>query len=374
LFASIFAAELGWAGISPLLPTYQERYGLSDVATGLILTLASVGILLGCLSAGGLSNRYPVRTLTLWAMGALTIGNLIVGVSGSYALLLLGRMLFGIGLGTMWVTGTAWLHDAAGAHGARALALTTSVAGAANLIGPGIIGWLADHVAVGAPFLILSGLTAVLTVVLLVVRADAGTTLGSDPPFREMLRAARADHLMVTSIVITLAVAMLWMSAELLVSLRLDAHGYGASDIGLAFSLASLLFLIGSAVTSARAERYATTRVAAAWTAVFAVSIVIGAIGDAPATTLVFLLAMGATTGVLVALTYPLGAVGAARGGFNVAVVGTLLTVVWAGAGLVGPTLGAAASERVGEGAWFLALAAFGLAAAAWMWVRRDRV
>jgi predicted MFS family arabinose efflux permease len=374
LFAAIFAAELGWAGISPLLPTYQERYGLSDVATGLILTLASVGILLVCLPAGGLSNRLPVRTLTLWAMGALAIGNLIVGLSGSYGVLLLGRMLFGIGLGTMWVTGTAWLYEAAGSDAARALALTTSVVGAANLIGPGIIGWLAEHVAVGAPFVILSALTGLLLVTLLLVPSTEGTTVASDPPLREMLRAARADHLMLTSIVITLAVALLWMSAELLLSLRLDANGLNASGIGLAFSLASALFLIASAITSARAERYATARIAAVWTAVFAGAIVLGAIGDGTGTTLVFLVAMGATTGVLVALTYPLGAVGAERGGFSVAVVGALLTLVWAGAGLVGPTLGASASEHVSEAVWWLALAALGLAAAAWMWIRRDRV
>jgi MFS family permease len=189
-----------------------------------------------------------------------------------------------------------------------------------------------------------------------------------------MLRAARADHLMLTSIVITLAVALLWMSAELLLSLRLDANGLNASGIGLAFSLASALFLIASAITSARAERYATARIAAVWTAVFAGAIVLGAIGDGTGTTLVFLVAMGATTGVLVALTYPLGAVGAERGGFSVAVVGALLTLVWAGAGLVGPTLGASASEHLSEAVWWLALAALGLAAAAWMWIRRDRV
>jgi predicted MFS family arabinose efflux permease len=374
LFAAIFAAELGWAGISPLLPTYQERYGLTDVATGLILTLASVGILLVCLPAGGLSNRFSVRRLTLWAMAALTVGNLIVGLSDSYGVLLLGRMLFGIGLGTMWVTGTAWLHDAAGTDGARALALTTSVVGAANLIGPGIIGWFAQHVAVGAPFVILAGLTGVLLVALLLVPATEGTEVGSDPPLREMLRAARADHLMMTSVIITLAVALLWMSAELLVSLRLDAHGFDASGIGLAFSFASLLFLVASAVTSARAERYATVRVAAVWTAGFAVSIALGALGEGPGPTLVFLAAMGATTGVLVAITYPLGAVGAARGGFNVAVVGALLTLVWAGAGLVGPTLGAAASEHLSDGVWFLALAVFGLASAGWMWLRRGNL
>ena len=36
LFVAIFVAELGWAGIAPLLPTYQSDYGLTDVATSSI--------------------------------------------------------------------------------------------------------------------------------------------------------------------------------------------------------------------------------------------------------------------------------------------------------------------------------------------------
>jgi predicted MFS family arabinose efflux permease len=372
LFAALFVAELGWAGISPLLPTYQDSYVLSDVATGLILTLASVGILLVCLPAGGLSNRFAVRSLTLWGLAALTAGNLTVGLSGSYGALLTGRMLYGLGLGTMWITGTAWLHDAAGEDAARALALTTSVVGAANLIGPGLIGWCAERFDVGTPFVILSVLTGAMLVVLILARSPEGRAVGADPPLREMLRAARTDHAMLTSIVITLAVALMWMSAELLVPLRLDARGFDASEIGLAFSLASAMFLIGSVVVSARAERYATVRFAAAWTAVFGAAILIGAVGTGAVPTLVFLAAMGATTGVLVALTYPLGALGAAHGGFNVAIVGALLTLVWAGAGLLGPTVGAGAADSIGDQAWFAGLALLGLAAAAWMWFGRS--
>src|SRR5205085_4699352 len=126
LFVAIFVAELGWAGVSPLLPTFEVRYGLTDVTTGLIVSLASVGILIVSLPVSGLTNRFAVRTMTVWSVGILTVGNLVVGVSGSYAVLLAGRVVFGIGLGMIWVTGTAWLHDAAGDSAPRALALTTS--------------------------------------------------------------------------------------------------------------------------------------------------------------------------------------------------------------------------------------------------------
>jgi MFS family permease len=138
------------------------------------------------------------------------------------------------------------------------------------------------------------------------------------------------------------------------------------------FSAVSIVFVVASAATSRRAERYATVRVSAAWTAAFALCVLIAVVGAGPAPTIAFLLTMGLTTGVLAALTYPLGVAGAAQGGFNVAVVGALLNLCWAISGLLGPTIAGTASELVDDRVWFLALAAFGLAAAAWMWRRRD--
>jgi predicted MFS family arabinose efflux permease len=371
LFVAIFVAELGWSGISPLLPSYEARYGLTDVATGLIVSLASVGILVVSLPASGLSNRFGVRKLTLWSLGVLAAGNLVVGLSNSYAALLAGRTVYGVGLGMIWVTGTAWLHDAAGDSGARALALTTSVVGAAALLGPTFSGWLGERFTLGTPFIVLGGLTAVVLVVLLLLRSSTGDSTESNPPLREMLRAARADALMVTSIVLTLAVALMWMSAELLVPLRLHDLGYGAARIGFAFSAASIVFLTSSAVTSARAERWATVRVATIWMAAFAVSVLIAVIGVGAVPTISFLLAAGLTTGVLIAITYPLGATGATQGGFSVAVVGALINIVWAASGLIGPIVGGAVAQAVGDRLWFVGLAVGAVASAAWMWRRR---
>jgi predicted MFS family arabinose efflux permease len=371
LFGAIFAAELGWAGISPLLPSFQDRYGLSDVGTGLIVSVASVGILLVSLPASALTNRFSVRSMTLTSLGALALGNVGVGLSHSYVALLLARMVFGVGLGAIWVTGTAWLHDAAGESGPRALALTTSVVGAGSLIGPALTGSLGERYSLGTPFLVLGTIVAVLLVVLAVLPTPTGRVVEPGPPLREMLRDARADVMMLSALVLTLAVSLMWMSAELLAPLRLDDHGFSAAGIGLVFSCVSIVFVLTSAITSARAERYATIRLSAVWTVAFAACVLLAIVGTSPAPTVVFLLAMGLTTGVLVALTYPLGVAGAAQGAFSVAVVGALINLVWAMSGLLGPTIGGVAAQIADDRLWFLALAACGFVAAAWMWRRR---
>jgi predicted MFS family arabinose efflux permease len=373
LFGAIFAAELGWAGISPLLPSFQDRYELTDVRTGLIVSVASMGILLVSLPASALTNRLSLRSLTLCSLIALALGNLGVGFSRSYAALLVARLIFGVGLGTLWVTGTAWLHAAAGKGASRALALTTSVVGAASLIGPALTGSLGERYSLGTPFFLLGGVVVLLLVILALLPTQSGREVDPGPPLREMLRAARAQATMLSGLVLTLAVALMWMSTELLAPLRLAEHGFGASEIGIVFSAVSIVFVASSALTSARAERYATIRLSSVWTAAFAACVLIAIVGVTPAPTIVFLVAMGITTGVLVALTYPLGVAGAAAGGFNVAVVGALINLVWALSGLVGPTVGGAAAQLVDDRLWFAGLAVCGFGAAAWMWRRRER-
>jgi len=372
LFAAIFVAELGWAGISPLLPHYQDRFGLTDTATGVVLSIAAVGILLVSLPASALSSRIAVRTLTLWGTGSLAVGNLIVGVASSYPMLLAGRWFVGIGLGTMWVTATAWLHDAAGEDAPKALALTTTVVGVGSLVGPAIAGYLGERFSLGTPFVELGIVCALAGVMLAFAPGYEGREPEPGPPFLEMVRAARVDAMMITSLVLTLVVALMWMTTELLAPLRLDGLGYSATAIGVVFSGSSILFAASSALTARRADRFATIRIAARWTAAFAIGLVIVIVSSSAAATIAFLLVMGVTSGVMVALTYPLGAVGAREGGFSVAVVGALLNIVWAISGIVGPIFGGSISQAAGDHVVFGGLAAVGVCAAAWMWRRRS--
>jgi predicted MFS family arabinose efflux permease len=370
LFATLFVAELGWAGISPLLPDLEDRYSLSDTTTGFILSIAGVGILLVSLPAGALSSRYSVRSLTLWGVAALAAGNLVTGFASSYGVLLLGRGLFGCGLGMMWVTGTAWLHDAAGDSGPQALALTTTVVGIGSLVGPAMSGFLGERYGLGVPFVALGLLCGLTGLALAVAPGDAGRVPEPSPPLRDMLRAARADELLVTSVLLSLVVSLMWMTIELLVPLRLADLGYTAAGIGLVFSIASIVFAGASAVAARGADRYATIRYSAFWTTLMAVGLGLGALVASGSATFVFLLAMAITSGMMIAVTYPLGAVGAREGGFSVAVVGALLNIVWAVSGILGPSIGGSVSGAIGDTTVFLLLAAVSVVCAAWMWTR----
>jgi predicted MFS family arabinose efflux permease len=221
------------------------------------------------------------------------------------------------------------------------------------------------------PFVLLGLLCGVTGLALFVAPDRSGRVAEPSPPLRDMLRAARADDLLITSILLSLVVSLMWMTIELLVPLRLDGLGYSASSIGLVFSVTSIVFAGASAVAAHGADRYATLRYSAVWTTIIAVALAIGGLVVSAPGTVVFLLAMGVTSGMMIAITYPLGAIGAREGGFSVAVVGALLNMVWAGSGIVGPSIGGTVSGAVGDAAVFALLAAVSLACAAWMWTRR---
>jgi hypothetical protein len=106
------------------------------------------------------------------------------------------------------------------------------------------------------------------------------------------------------------------------------------------------------------------------WTTLMAIGLGLGALVASGSATFVFLLAMAITSGMMIAVTYPLGAVGAREGGFSVAVVGALLNIVWAGSGILGPSVGGSVSGAIGDITVFLLLAAVSVVCAAWMWTR----
>jgi predicted MFS family arabinose efflux permease len=223
-----------------------------------------------------------------------------------------------------------------------------------------------EHLGLGAPFLILA-VASVAVVLALVLESSgtAGVPGEQEPALRDMVRAAGGDHLIRGSVLLMLTGSLLWLTTYLLVPLRLDAAGWSASDIGVVFSISSLIYAGVSWVVARRAERWATLGVAAAATAGLAASLLVVVVSSSVGATVGFLMLAGIATAVMIALTFPLGVAGSRH--VSVALVGGLLNVAWAISGLIGPTLGGIGAEAVGDRLTFLLLAAITGGAALWM-------
>ena len=366
LYGAILVSELSWSAVAPLLPTFAERFSLDAARTGLILSVASLAILAVSIPAGALTRRFGARRLSIVAALTMTLGNVLIGTVSGYAALLAGRTVFGVGLGMLWVGAPAWLHDVSGERRARTLSMTSALIGLGSLVGPGFAGIVAERLGTGAPFLILAATTAVAGVVLFASATPPHHASRVDEPrFGALLRAAGADDMVRTSVLLMFVGSILWLCSYVLVPARLDEAGWSAADIGIAFSVSSLLYAAVSWWIARRAERVATLGVAAGATAALAGSIVIAALGTSVGATMAFLMLAGLVTAVMIAITFPVGVRGPEH--VPVALIGGLLNVAWAVAGLIGPPLAGAAAEALGDRPTFLALAVFTAAVAAWI-------
>lgn len=357
VYLALFVGELSWQGVAPLIPTYVETFGLTDAAGGIVLSLASFGILVTSLPAGYITRHVPPRPLTILAMGVIALSDLLMIVAPSYPTIVLARLVFGVGFGTLWVSMAAWLDDAAGDDSPRVLAATTAVVGVGALLGPAYTGAVAERFGLNAPFVGLAVVTLALLVLLLVDRSGTGMRKDPAPPVRELLSAVGRDWDLSTMILLTVAASMVWLTADLLVPLRMGRSDWNAAQIGVVFSLSSLIFVAASALTARRADRLTRHSVVALATAVLAAFTMVPALLAGVPASVVFLLGASVTTGVTIALTFPFGLLAVERGKVTVPVMSALSNIVWALSGILGPVMGGAFAEWAGDRVAFGVLA-----------------
>ncbi|HEX5018703.1 MAG TPA: MFS transporter [Actinomycetes bacterium] len=357
VYVALFVAELSWSGVTPLIPSYVKQYDLTDFQGGMVLSVASLGILVISIPAGMVTKRINPRALTLGSMAVIAVAGYGMALAPGYWAIILARLIFGLGFGTLYVSMTAWLDDAAGGESARVLALTTSIVGVAATISPAYAGWVADNYGLSAPFVGLAAITTVLFILLLFERSGTGLRKEAAPPVRDLARAVTSDPGLSAMILLTIAAAVVWMTTDLLVPLRLDDGGYDVAGIGFVFAVSAVVFVLASAITARYANRWTRMRFAAWWTLALAVVTAVPAIFVGIPATLVFLMGASVTTGVIVALTYPFGLLAVQRGAVTVAVMSALANIIWALSGMLGPTVGGAFAEWAGDKVAFGVLA-----------------
>ncbi len=103
LIASIsYFIELYSVGsISSVLPVLIKTYHLTGVTTGLIITMAGVGAVIGAILSGTISDYVGRRYLFVLSTLIYAIGSLVSAYASNYSMLLLGRIVDGFGAGAI---------------------------------------------------------------------------------------------------------------------------------------------------------------------------------------------------------------------------------------------------------------------------------
>ncbi|MFB7143144.1 MFS transporter [Agrobacterium deltaense] len=154
-----------------LLPQIAADIGVSEGQAGLMVTTPGVLAAIAAPLTIGLAGRFDRKHVLVFLLGLLVLSNAIVAAATSFQVLMLGRVLLGIGVGGFWtIGGSLGSRLRPGAEGGRATSLIYSgvslgtVAGvpAGALVG-NLLGWrLSFGLASGVAILVVAALLLLL--------------------------------------------------------------------------------------------------------------------------------------------------------------------------------------------------------------------
>ena len=372
---SAIALETALLGlIAPLLPEIEDRTGAGDAALGLALAAYAMPILFTSIPIGRLADRVGRRPLLLGGLVLTGIGSVLIALSSSLEVLLLGRAVQGLGSTASWIAALAVVSDLArpGRKGeAIGFALAANSGGA--VAGPALGGIVGGEVSFAAPFLLVTAIAAAMFVAGWLI-LPRGAPVEREPAGAErvgVLRALGRREALAPALVAVAGAAFFGM-IDFALPLDLDRRlGTAAAAIGLIFAAAAALDALASPFAGRAGDRRGRRPIVVLGLLMIAVSglglAVFGTLAGAAVSLAVF--GVGASTtfaGAIPWLDEVFGAYdrGLAYGGLN---------LIYATGYTIGPLIGGWLLEGPGADTVYLLMTGVAIAGVIGMLARRQQ-
>jgi MFS family permease len=349
--AIVLVDTMFYAAITPLLPEYAERFGLSKTGAGVLSGAYAAGTLLGSFPSGWLAVRVGSRTTMLIGLALLSVSS--VGFAFGHTIELLDAMRFvqGIGGACSWAGGMGWLISTTpAAQRGTTIGAAISAAVAGVLLGP-VIGTIARISGPEVPFTTIGVLGALLAVVAL--RFEAPPRVAATRGFAGAFRDSRVR----AGAMLVITAGLVLGTIEVLAPLELDRLGATGIAIGATFLVAAAFEAVAQLVAGRSADRHGRgrpIRIALAGTIAFLLVV--------PLPQSVLLLAVVVAFGCVMsgALNTPAITVmsdGADGLGLDQGLGFALVNLTWAGGQMGGAIAGGALAGATSDAVAYVALA-----------------
>lgn len=140
LFTGVLMAALDIAIVGPALPSIRQEFGLDARGASWVFSAYVLANLIGTPLMARLSDRFGRRAIYTLDIGLFALGSILVAGShgsGLFAVLLIGRVVQGLGAGGVFPVASSVIGDTFPAdQRGRALGLIGAVFGIAFVIGP----------------------------------------------------------------------------------------------------------------------------------------------------------------------------------------------------------------------------------------------
>ncbi|MEJ7893847.1 MAG: MFS transporter [Solirubrobacteraceae bacterium] len=349
-----------YATITPLLPDLVEEFGLSKAGAGALSAAYPVGTLVLALPAGLLAARIGAKPTVLASLVVLAGASLVFGLAESSGLLVVSRVLQGVGAAGVWAGGLAWVAASAPRE-YRAQAIGTAIGAAiAGSLGGPVLGAAADELGRVVVFAMFVALPLALIGALARLAGPASVAT----PGLAALRVAVTDPRMRIGFGLMVLPSLGFGMINVLVPLRLDDLGAGATAIAAVFLVAVGLEALMSPLAGRLADRHTPLTPARA-------GLVAGGVGFAllslPGTALLLGIATIFAASVLGLLWAPAMALLGDRAeakGMDLAFAFALGNLAWGFGTAIGGSGGGALADATADAVPYLLLSALALVTA----------
>lgn len=362
--AVLMLESVFFSALAPLLPYYVETLHISEAQAGVLVGIEAAGTFLIALPAGLLASRWGYRRTVLASI--FVLAGFTTGFGFARSILLLDLLRFGQGCASAaaWTGAIAWLMTVS-PPGRRGQVLGTALGAAAtgSLVGP-VLGAIAAAVGTAPAFLGVSLLFVPLGLVIASAPEPArrhAQPLASVLGFRFHPQLRAAFGLILLSAVVVGALTVV-------VPLRLDAMGWGATAVGAAFLVAAGVEGGTNPAAGRWSDRHGRHGLVAAASLTLGVLLVLVPAPSRPEHLVVLLVLATALLGVLAVSGMTLLSEGAERARLDRGLTVSLMNLAWAPGHAAGAMSSGALVERGGP--WLACAVPALLCVSTWLGVR----
>jgi MFS family permease len=350
--AIVLVDTIFYAALTPLVPLFEDEFGLSKSAVGILSGAYGAGVLVGSVPGGYQASRSGVRTTALVGLILMSVTSVMFALADTTWLLVAVRFAGGFGSALSWVAAFTWLVDRAPEERrAEMIGVMISAAVVGALLGP-VLGSVAATVGLLPAFASVAVVGGVIAVWAALEQAPVSS---GDISLLPALRTLR-EPLLLTSLWFIGLSPLLFSALAVLVPLDLNRLGWGAAAVGTVFFVSAIFEAFVHPLLGRWSDRsgYRPPVLAGLFTSI-GILLLLTWVGNPWLIGLLVVLAAGAFNATLVPGT-ALFSRGTEKAGMERAVAFAITNFAWASGYAVGAPLGGFLADLRGDALSYLTL------------------
>ncbi|MEJ2739015.1 MAG: MFS transporter [Dehalococcoidia bacterium] len=149
---------VGFSIIAPVLPQYALSFSIPVTLVGWAVSSFALARMVIDIPAGLLADLFGRKRIMVVGLIFIVFSSILSGIAENYPLLIIGRVIQGIGSALYVTAATTWVAQiSAGEYRGRFMSLYSGIIFAATSLGPAIGGYSAFHFGLSAPFFVYGG-------------------------------------------------------------------------------------------------------------------------------------------------------------------------------------------------------------------------